>query len=118
MNSTHTSRRTFLKHTALAAAALSLPARVRAAAEGVNSDIRIAVVGFNGRGGAHIKAYSGIKGVRIVALCDVDSNVLDKGVKQLAASNNQVKPFKDIRKLLDSGEVDAISVATPNHWHS
>lgn len=113
-----TNRRTFLKQSALAGAALSLPAYVRAAAEGSNSDIRIAVVGFNGRGQSHIKAYTSMKGVRLVALCDVDSNVLDKGVKQQAASNNQVKPFKDIRKLLDSGEVDAISIATPNHWHS
>jgi len=111
-------RRNFLKNTALAGAALSLPARVRAAAEGSNSDIRIAVVGFHGRGEAHIKAYLGIKGVRIVALCDVDSDVLDKGVKQLQSKNVEVKPFKDIRKLLDSGEVDAISIATPNHWHS
>jgi len=113
-----TNRRTFLKQSALAGAALSLPAYIRAASEGANSDIRIAVVGFNGRGQSHIKAYSSLKGVRIVALCDVDSNVLDKGVAQLAKANNQVKPFKDIRKLLDSGEVDAISIATPNHWHS
>ncbi|EDY16430.1 oxidoreductase domain protein [Chthoniobacter flavus Ellin428] len=113
-----TNRRTFLKQSALAGAALSLPAYIRAASEGANSDIRIAVVGFNGRGQSHIKAYSNLKGVRIVALCDVDSNVLDKGVAQLAKANNQVKPFKDIRKLLDSGEVDAISIATPNHWHS
>lgn len=113
-----TNRRSFLKQSALAGAALSLPAYIRAAADGANSDIRIAVVGFNGRGQSHIKAYSNMKGVRIVALCDVDSSVLDKGVAQLAAQNNQVKPFKDIRKLLDSGEVDAISIATPNHWHS
>ena len=111
-------RRTFLKSTALAGAAFSLPARVRAASEGSNGDIRIAVVGFNGRGQSHIKGYLGIKGVRLVALCDVDSDVLDKGVKQVAAKNVEVKPFKDIRKLLDSGEVDAISIATPNHWHS
>src|SRR5690348_15004901 len=101
-------RRNFLKNTALAGAALSLPTRVRAAAEGANSDIRIAVVGFHGRGQSHISAYSSIKGVRIVALCDVDSAVLEKGVAQLQKKNIEAKPFKDIRKLLDSGEVDAI----------
>jgi len=111
-------RRSFLKNTALAGAALSLPARVRAAAEGSNSDIRIAVVGFHGRGQSHISAYSNMKGVRLVALCDVDSSVLEKGVKQLQQKNIEAKPFRDIRKLLDSGEVDAISIATPNHWHS
>src|SRR5882757_8029982 len=107
-------RRTFLKNTALTGAALSLPAKIRAAAEGSNSDIRIAVVGFHGRGQSHISAYAGMKGVRLVALCDVDSAVLDKGVAQLQQKNIEVKPFKDIRKLLDSGEVDAISIATPN----
>ena len=111
-------RRTFIKNTALAGAAVSLSARVRAAAEGSNSDIRIAVVGFHGRGQSHIKAYSEMKGVRLVALCDVDSKVLDSGIKQLQQKNIEAKPFKDIRKLLDSGEVDAISIATPNHWHS
>src|ERR1700753_546977 len=100
-----TNRRNFLKSAAFAGAALSLPARVRAAAEGANSDIRIAVVGFHGRGQTHIKAYTGMPGVRLVALCDVDSAVLDKGVRQLQQQNIEVKPFADIRKLLDSGEV-------------
>ena len=116
--SSQLTRRSFLTRTALAGAALSLPARVYSQAEGSNSDIRVAVVGFNGRGQSHISAYLGMKGVRIVALCDVDQAVLDKGVAQLAAKNQVVTPFKDIRKLLDSGEVDAISIATPNHWHS
>src|SRR5687767_14749958 len=111
-------RRTFLTRTALAGAALSLPARVYSQAAGSNSDIRIAVVGFHGRGQDHIKNYLALKGVRIVALCDVDSAVLDKGVAQLATKNQVVTPYKDIRKLLDSQEVDAISIATPNHWHS
>ncbi len=113
-----TTRRSFLTRTALAGAALSLPARIYSQAPGANSDIRIGIIGFNGRGQSHISAYTGMKGVRIVALCDVDSNVLDKGVKQLQAKNLEVKTFKDMRKMLDSGEVDAISIATPNHWHS
>jgi len=116
--SSQLTRRSFLTRTALAGAALSLPARVYSQAEGANGDIRVAVVGFNGRGQSHISAYLGMKGVRIVALCDVDQAVLDKGVAQLAAKNQVVTPYKDIRKLLDSGEVDAISIATPNHWHS
>jgi predicted dehydrogenase len=116
--SSQLTRRSFLTRTALAGAALSLPARVYSQAEGSNSDIRVAVIGFNGRGQSHISAYLGMKGVRIVALCDVDQAVLDKGVAQLAAKNQVVTPYKDIRKLLDSGEVDAVSIATPNHWHS
>ena len=116
--STQLTRRSFLTRTALAGAALSLPARIYSQAPGANSDIRIGVVGFNGRGQSHISAYLGMKGVRIVALCDVDSVVLDKGIKQLQAKNLEVKGFKDMRQMLDSGEVDAVSIATPNHWHA
>jgi predicted dehydrogenase len=116
-------RRNFLKGSLAAAATVSLSARVRAQAEGANSDIRIAIIGFNGRGNAHIAGYRNKdgtpkKGVRIVALCDVDTKVLEKGVAQLAAKNITVETYQDIRKLLDSKEVDAISIATPNHWHS
>jgi len=116
--STPLTRRKFLTRTALAGAALSLPARTYSQAPGSNEDIRVGIIGFNGRGQSHISAYLGMKGVRIVALCDVDSNVLERGVKQLQQKNLEVKSYKDMRKMLDSGEVDVISIATPNHWHS
>ncbi len=111
-------RRSFLKSSILTTAALSLSARSYSQTEGANSDIRVAVVGFNGRGGDHIQNYLKIKGVRIVALCDVDTAVLAKGAAQLKAKGVEVETFQDIRKLLESKEVDAISIATPNHWHS
>jgi len=116
--STKLTRRSFLTRTALAGAALSLPARTYSQAPGSNDDIRVGVVGFKGRGQSHISAYLGMKGVRIVALCDVDSAVLENGVKQLQQKNLEVKPYKDIRQMLDSGEVDVVSIATPNHWHA
>lgn len=113
------SRRDFLKNSALAGMALSLPARVRAAAPGANDDIRIAVVGFNGRGQDHLANLTKLKGVRVVALCDVDKKVLDKGVETLKTKNDlDVTGYTDIRKLLESKEIDAVSIATPNHWHS
>jgi len=117
MNSQFT-RRDFLKTTIAAAGALSFTARSYAAAEGANSDIRIAVIGFNSRGQAHIKDYTSLKGVRITALCDVDSNVLQKGQAQLKDKVGEVETFQDIRKLLESKNIDAVSIATPNHWHS
>jgi len=85
---------------------------------GANEDIRIAVVGFNSRGNDHIAGFKKIKGVRLVALCDVDSNVLEKGRADLAKDGIQVQTYTDVRKLLESGEIDAISTATPNHWHA
>ena len=118
-------RRTFLKQSLLASASLAaLPAVSRAAEKttarvrGANEDIRVAVVGFNGRGGDHIANYSKLKGVRLVALCDADSNVLGRTAKKLADEGKPVETYSDIRKLLENKDVDAISVATPNHWHA
>ena len=111
-------RRSFLKSSLAASAALSLPARLCAAAEGANDDIRIGIVGFNGRGQDHIGNFLGCKGARIVALCDVDSAVLEKGVAQLAAKGHTVTPYRDMRKMIESKEVDVVSIATPNHWHA
>jgi predicted dehydrogenase len=81
---------------------------------GANDDIRVAVIGVHDRGEAHLNEYKNIKGVRIAALCDVDGDVLDKR----AAVVEGAQKFKDLRKLLESKEIDAISIATPNHWHS
>ena len=118
-------RRTFIRNSLLATASVSaLPQlgwtapkptdRVR----GANEDIRIAVVGFNGRGQSHIDGFRKIKGVRIVALCDVDQTVLDKAVKIFADRGEPVEAYRDIRKLLENPDIDAVSFATPNHWHS
>lgn len=129
MQSQKLNRRQFLKSSALAAASASLwpalsgckttPQRtVHSRIRGANEDIRIAVVGFNGRGKDHLKGFSTTKGVRIVALCDVDKKVLDSEVAAFDKKNEKVTAYQDIRKLLEDPNVDAISIATPNHWHS
>jgi predicted dehydrogenase len=83
--------------------------------------VRIATVGFNGRGRAHIKGFLEMKdaGVEMAGLCDVDANVLASGAKDVEkASGRAPKLFKDVRELAASNEIDAMSTATPNHWHS
>src|SRR5437867_3953402 len=113
-------RRTFLKTTALGAAAAGLPAYSWASAKGANDAIRVAVVGFGGRGAEHIREMRGLanKNVRIAALCDVDSKILNAGVESFAKRNEKVERYTDIRRLLENRDVDAITIATPNHWHS
>jgi predicted dehydrogenase len=117
-------RRSFIKTTALATASLGLSplgARsqaVNARVRGANEDIRIAVVGFNGRGRSHISGFRALKGVRVVALCDVDQDVLDKGVKEFKDRGETVAAYRDFRKLLENPDIDAVSLATPNHWHA
>src|SRR4051812_24346739 len=81
-------RRDVLRSSLYAGAALTMPTWSKAA--GANGDVRVAVIGFHGRGAGHIKSLQEIPGVRIVALCDVDNNVLQKGVADQAKSNNTV----------------------------
>jgi len=125
-------RRTFLKTSILTAASFSLfPALgaergarrkgrqfVAARVAGANGDIRFAVVGFNGRGKSHIQGLSEVNGTRLVALCDVDRNVLDREVKKCRDAGQKVEGYTDIRKLLENDDIDVVSFATPNHWHA
>lgn len=111
-------RRSFLKSTALTAAAFSLPARSWSQVEGSNSDVRMAVIGCGGRGSNHISEWAKMSGVRLTALCDVDSSHGRQHADQLKKQNKNVEVFTDIRKLLDNKNIDAVSIATPNHWHS
>jgi len=119
-------RRTFLKNSLLTTASLSLvptfsraqTANVHSQIPGANGDIRVAVVGFNGRGKSHIEGFREQKGVRVVALCDVDQKVLDQMAAKFKTENAPVATYQDVRKLLENKDIDAVSFATPNHWHA
>ncbi len=119
MRTAHVSnRRSFLKASLLSTTALAVPARFWAAVPGANDDVRLAVIGFGGRGGNHIDAFSRMKGVRLVALCDCDARILDGAARRLRDKGQSVETYSDVRKLLANPNIDAISTATPNHWHS
>ena len=111
-------RRNFLKSSAAAGAAMSFPASSWARIMGANDAIRLAIVGFNGRGKNHITEFGKVDGVRLIALCDVDRDVLGREAKKLADSGKTVETYTDVRKLLANKEIDAISTASPNHWHA
>ena len=103
-------RRDFLKSAVAAGLATAVPSR----ALGANDEVRVAVVGLNGRGGSHIRDFNSMKGVKVVALCDVDANVL----QGRARGFDQVEKYQDVRKMLENKDIDAVSVATTNHSHS
>jgi predicted dehydrogenase len=111
------SRRTFLKTAALGASAL-FTARSWAQVAGANGDVCVAVVGLNGRGRNHLTSLRAVPGVRIAAICDVDTAVLDRVAAELAKNGLTPEKFTDVRTLLASPDIDAITIATPNHWHS
>jgi predicted dehydrogenase len=111
-------RRSFITRSALAGAGLALPASTWSQPTGANGDIRIAVIGFNSRGESHISEFSKMKGARVVALCDCDKDVLERGRQGFEKKSQKVETYTDLRKLIDNKDIDAISIATPNHWHS
>lgn len=110
-------RRTFLSAAAGTVASASVSAR--AAALGPNDTVRAAVLGVNGRGQTHIQGFMGTKGVRVAVLCDPDRKVLDERAKQFEKKYGyKVETETDLRKVYDRKDIDVVSVATPNHWHS
>jgi predicted dehydrogenase len=81
--------------------------------------LRVAVVGVRGRGMDHIDGFQRLTGARIVAICDADESVIAPAMKAVEGRNGSAPTFyQDIRKLLASKEVDAVSLAMPNHWHA
>jgi predicted dehydrogenase len=107
-----------LVRAACAGGALALSPASYARVLGANEDIRVAVIGFRGRGGSHISAFGAMEGVRVVALCDCDAAVLAQGVKALRDKNVAVEGYTDLRKVIEARDVDVIATATPNHWHA
>ncbi|MXV51577.1 Gfo/Idh/MocA family oxidoreductase [Pedobacter sp. HMF7647] len=85
---------------------------------GANDKINIGAIGINGMGWADLTALLKVPETQLVALCDVDKNVLNKRVAELAKRNVQVKNvYTDYRKVLDNKDVDVVIIGTPDHWH-
>ncbi len=114
------SRRQFAKSAILSAATITLSGtKSSGKVLGANDSIRMAIAGLNGRGGSHIDGFSSIKGVEIVYLADPDTRTFSKRIKQLETKGAKApKTVQDIRVALADKNIDAISIATPNHWHS
>lgn len=119
-------RRQFLTESAMLAGAAALgvgqasaddaPAGKKA---GANDVIRMAVIGVRGRGMDHVGGLSALGDVRITTICDADKQVTGKATKTLEAKYGaKPKYYQDLRRVFDDPEIDAVSIATPNHWHA
>ena len=114
-------RRDFLKSSAAGAGVLICGTSSTSRVFGANDRLRVAVVGVNGRGTAHISGYLEQPGVEIAYLVDPDQTVLDqrlKSLEQKIQGKFTCKGVADVRKALEDKTLDAISIASPNHWHS
>ncbi len=84
-----------------------------------NETVRVGVVGCGGRGSSHVNAWSGLPNVEVVALCDVDESHIADKLKTLAGKGAKTPAtYVDMRKMLEDKSIDAISIASPNHWHT
>jgi predicted dehydrogenase len=112
-------RRDFIKKGALGAIGLTfLPHLISKAAP--SDKLRIAHIGLNGMGNNHMNWFANLPEVDIVALCDVDKDHLNSTMQKLKAMkpDAQVQGYEDFRHILDRKDIDAITVATPDHWHA
>lgn len=111
-------RRSFLA--ASAASVVAARSAAFAAPRDANSRIGVCTIGFNGQGKSHLQDILAMKDeAEFVALCDVDSEVLERGAKLVEdAQGKRPKLYRDIREALADKSIDAVTIATPNHWHS
>lgn len=83
-----------------------------------NDKLQIGVIGCNGMGWSNTNSHLKMKDVDLIAICDVDSNVIEKRMADYAKlRENKPKIYADYRELLNNKEIDAVVIGTPDHWH-
>ena len=113
------SRRETLKSLVPGAMVLSMPTIIPRSVFGANDRIRVAVIGHHGRGKNHIQNFMKLANVELATLCDVDDEVNKKGAAEFEkTTGKKVTTATDMRKVFDDKNIDAVSIATPNHWHA
>lgn len=112
----HLTRRQLLSSTAGAAAAWATAPTARIL--GANEDIRVGILGLGGKGRSHSQIFHELDGVRVVALCDPDADRQTKAQGWFKKRGDQVDVYSDLRKVLERDDIDAVVVATANHWHA
>jgi predicted dehydrogenase len=105
-------RRDFLEIAALSAA---LPTRIWSA----NDKVNVAIVGVGSRGSAHVKDFVRRQDANLAAVCDVNTAQTERAVQTYSSARNmKPKVYGDLRKLYEDKSIDAVIIATPNHWHA
>ena len=113
------SRRHFIRNSSMAALGLTIAPSLKRIAP--SDKLRIAHIGLGGMGNQHMKWFAGLPEVDIVALCDVDEHHLKdtkNKLKELRPDGPRIKTYGDFRRILDRKDIDAITCATPDHWHA
>jgi len=122
MKTTNISRRGFLKSAAGAGAALSLPAIVPATVFGADAPsnrVTTGHIGVGGRGGGLLGEAAGHSNVRVLGICDCFKERREGAAKGLNGryKSEVCQPYRDLREMLARDDIDAVVIATPDHWH-
>jgi len=114
-------RRDFLKSASATGLGVMMTSKMPASLLGKSASdkVVVAVIGVNGRGQVHAQNFARSKNTEVAYVCDVDSTVLGKVIKQTQEAQTRApKAIDDFRRALDDKGVDAVSIATPDHWHA
>ena len=115
-------RREFLETTSVSAAGLAIGTTAKSYERilGANDRLNFAVIGLNGRAYAHLSSLKANRSAAYIShVCDVDSNILKKFAASVQREMGEApKSDKDFRAILDEKGVDAITIASPDHWHA
>ncbi|NQU51784.1 MAG: Gfo/Idh/MocA family oxidoreductase [Bacteroidetes bacterium] len=115
-------RRNFIKSTSKAGLAIAATPTILTGNgwKGANDRVNVAVIGIRGMGQSHIQEYQKLNNVRVAALCDVDENLFAERLAKHFTKKNLKEPkiYTDLRKLYEDKDIDAVSITTPNHWHT
>ena len=114
------SRREFLKRTAAGVVAgTALPTILPKRVFGANDRVNLAVIGIRGQGSGHLRGFAKIPDVHIKTICDVDENLFPARIKAIQEEHGYAPGTEhDMRRVFDDPDIDAVTFATPNHWHA
>lgn len=114
-------RRHFLKQSAVAGLGLGLMGQVGSirAADAPSNRVRVAAIGVNSRGRALANVFARLPGSEVAYVCDVDSRAIDRTIALCTETQGKApKAEKDFRRALEDPELDAVVIASPDHWHA
>src|ERR1700736_3476561 len=120
------SRRIFIKNIAAGSAVMAfggiakgLSAKSYRSIIGANDRIRLAVIGANGRGAGMGATFAKQPNTEVIYVCDVEEKAREKGINAIVKTGKSApKGENDFRKVLIDKDLDAVYIATPDHWHA
>jgi predicted dehydrogenase len=116
---TTANRRQFLQQAGRAAAGAVALGMSGPAAAGANERVVLGMIGPGGQGSGLLASFVAQKDVEVAYVCDVDANRMNAGARAVeSATGKAPKTVKDMRRIFDDAAVDAVVIATPDHWHA